>query len=829
MKRRRIIWAGVAAAGSVVIILAFAGVFAPERPKDPQPERPTDVLPPVDEKTIGVVKDFQASGPEWSLRAPEARENTDGTTALKDPTVTVIRPMDKGEQRIVAHAREGRMIRQPQEQRELSGGVTAEFSGVYSGTLKTPSLTVDPAIGTGHTPDRMELVLKSDHGPHTLIGEGVDLDLKQRTVKIARNVTVTIAAPMFVISAEATRTSKSAKPPPIVITCDGPATADGFERAVRLQKAVVLRQGQDELHADRVNLFFAQTKSETAPRGDDVDGELELERFEAEGNVRFKTSVVDGEGTRLVRTRVNDQVILDGKPAVVRRAGNRIEAERIDLDSAREQVEVPMKGALHIEQEGDKPERIDIAWGRQFHLDPVTHEAVFRGGVVFDRSGMRVECQSLHAKLDAENRRPVSFRAEGDVRLSGTMPSEKGRPGEPVAARGREMTYDAQRDVVRLIGDASAAIGTQEARGADIEFGVRDSSLRVTGAGTLKARPQGADAAQEMQARWSGEMQYSRAAGKAVLRRDVSVLYGARKLEADEVTVRLAKDGSAEGLDAAGKVRMEDKGSLLSADRLTASLGAGNVLKDATATGRVVMEMPAVDKTPAQKLRADRVVAASGPDGTIQSMDATGHVVMERGKAGTPDALVLNADRVLASVGAKQELKSFDATGKVAIDLAGKDKDSGYTLRCSRVQSKPGNDGALEGFEATGDVVVEERVPAAKGGRVMHSDRATVALGADQKPRTVTAVGRRVTLEEDQVRAVGQELVWDVVTESGRLTGTPVEVFQGGNRLYGNLVEFSKSKGSIRIRGSQRVEATIVEGIPDLSNEPRKAAPSTPR
>ena len=859
MKRRRIIWGAVAIGGTVVIILAMAGVFAPEAPKEPPKERVPDPGPVADDKATGVVKDFRMTGPEWSLNAPEAVQEADGSTRLKEPTFSVTRAMDKGEQRIVVNAREGRMINQPQERRELSGGVKVDFSGVYNGSLTTQSMTVDPTLGTGRTPDRMEMVLNTDNGRHVLTGEGVELDQKQRTVKVAKNVTAVIAAPMVIISSGAPKTEPPPKPPPVEITCDGPASADGFERAVHLQKTVAMRQGKDELHADKVNLFFAQTKSDGKPQGESLEGDVELERFEAEGNVRFKTTVVEGSGTRLVRTRINEQALLEGAPAVVRQGGSRIEAGRIDMDTAKVQVDVPMKGALYVVQEGEKPEKMEITWSRQLHFDPSTHEVVFRGDVVLLREGMRTECQTLYARLDAENRRLVSCRAEGDVRLSGTVAAEKGRPAEPVSARGREMTYDAQKDTLRLNGDAFARRGAQEAKGNDIEFGMKDASLRVAGAGTLKARPDGADAKQEIDAAWSGDMQYSRAARKSVLRRDVSISYGTQKLKADEATVRLTEDGRAEGFDATGKVEVAEEGRVLRADRLTAALAADNSLKDATATGHVallerggaqaggrtitadtvkasagpdrklrdfdatghvIVDEGATGNTAPRRLQADRVIAASGPDGAIQSVDATGRVVMTEAQTANSGARVLKADRVVAKVGAGQSLQEFDATGHVVVETDGDAKTGKRTLRSDRVTAKPGKDGRVESLEAVGQVVIDEAPTAGTTGRVVRADRATATVGPDNQLRDVTAQGKRVTLEEQDMRASGQALSWNAATGAGKLTGSPVEVYQGGNRLFGNVVEFSQGKGNIRISGAQRVEATIVGGAGiDLSGK----------
>jgi LPS export ABC transporter protein LptC/lipopolysaccharide transport protein LptA len=809
MKRRRIIWGVAAVLGFLVILLALAGVFAPEGPKEPPPDPAATPTPTMDENRLGVVRDFKTSGANWDLEAPEATLNADESTSLKEPRVSISRRLDDGEQRVAARAAEGRLIRLPQEQMQLSGGVHVDFTGKYNGTLKTPSLVVDPALGAGRTPDPVELTLNTDGGRHLLTGQGVELDQKQRTVKIARNVTASIAVPMLVISAGAEKNAK-ANQPPIEVTCDGPAAADGFERAVRLQKNVLFRQGADELRADRANLFFAGDKPAAASSIDSAT-KADLERFEAEGNVRFKTSVVEGSGSRLVRTRSNDQVLLEGAPAVVRQGGSRIEAERIDLDTARTQVDVPMKGALQVVQEGERPERMDITWSRLLHFDPAAHEVTFRGDVRLKRDGMQIDCQALNAKLDENNRTMVACRAEGDVRLSGAVPAAKGAPPEPISARAREMNYDARKESLRLLGDAVALRGPQEARGNDIEFGLKDSSLRVLGPGTLKARAEGPQPAAPIEAAWSGDMQYSREARKAILRRDVAVAYGAQKLKADEATVRLAEDGRATGFDAAGKVEIIEKGRVLRADRLAAALGPDNSLRDATATGQVRLV-----ESGGRTLTADSVKAAAGPEGALRDFDAAGRVLITEPADGKSPPRTLQADRVLVKVGPENALQEFDATGRVVIEDAGGLRNGGRTLRSDRVRSKLGKTGALEGFDALGQVVIEESAPIEKGGRIARAERLSALLGPDNQLRSVTASGRRVTLEEQRIRAVGQTLAWDTASGAGKLTGSPVEVYQGENRLFGDVVEFSRGQGNIRIRAAQRVEATLMGGLPKL-------------
>ncbi len=896
MKRRRLLWGLLAIAGVLVLILALAGVFAPEARREPTVDRPLDREPITDDKTLGVLRDFQTAGTDWTLKAPEAVVNRDETTSLTNPEVHVVRTLDRGEQRVVARASRGLLIRQPQEQMNLSGGVKADLSGLYTGTISAPSMAVDLALGTGRSSDRVEIVLRTDEGSHSLAGTGVDLDPRQRTLRIARDIAAAILAPSRVISAR--ETSGTSRPvPPIEITCAGPAAADGFERAVRLQNAVHFRQGSDELQADRVNLFFSQEKT-AAPRTSALEGRTDIERFEAEGNVRFKTSVAEGGGARLVRTRLNDQVTLEGAPATVRQGGSRITSERMDLDTARTCVDVPGKGALEAVQEGENPDRIEVSWGRMMHFDAATHDVAFRGEVRLKRQGLQIDCQSLNARLDKDNRRLLSCRAEGDVRISGLASVEKERPAEPVTARSRELLYDAQKDSLRLLGDAVARRGAQEVRGNDIEFGLKDAALRVAGAGTLKAQAPEGDNRPALEAGWSGDMAYSRADGKARLRRGVSIAQGAQTLKADDVEVRLTEDGRAQGLAATGNVEIVEEGRLLRAERLTARFGAENALEEVVATGRVslverggasapgrtltadkvaarlgggksLQDFEATGRVqieetapgaPARRLRADRVLAKSGPDRTLQSFDALGGVTIEEGAPGTKDtrllradrvlaktgadgtlqsfdalgkvtitegapgtreARLLHADRVIARIGSRQTLQEFDAIGRVSIDDAGGSRAAGRTLRADRVLSRLGSAGTLEGFDASGNVVIEEGESLEKGGRVVRAERLTALLGPENQLRRVTAQGRRVSLEESRVRAVGRTLVWDAAADAGTLTGSPVEVYQDGNRLFGEVVEFSRGQGSVRIRAPRRVEALIVGGAPDFS-KPRE-------
>ena len=58
----------------------------------------------------------------------------------------------------------------------------------------------------------------------------------------------------------------------------------------------------------------------------------------------------------------------------------------------------------------------------------------------------------------------------------------------------------------------------------------------------------------------------------------------------------------------------------------------------------------------------------------------------------------------------------------------------------------------------------------------------------------------------------GMILVWDALRDEGTLTGSPAQWRQGPNRLYGDSVIFSPSKGSIKVISKRRVEATVVSG-----------------
>ena len=214
----------------------------------------------------------------------------------------------------------------------------------------------------------------------------------------------------------------SAEGPVTKIECRGPATADGFKRTVDLKGDVHVRQGENTLRADHVEVQFAENSR--AP-----------ERFVAEGAVTFKAADAEGSCDRLERSALEDQLLLDGQPARVHRGPNEIEAARIELSGQKGVIVVPVPGNLRLAAEpaqagkaAQPAEPIDVKWSRTLRLDPDEHRALFLGDVRFARGDQTIECQTLSVKLDPENRQILECKADTDVRVAAKLQGAAGPP-----------------------------------------------------------------------------------------------------------------------------------------------------------------------------------------------------------------------------------------------------------------------------------------------------------------------------------------------------------------------------------------------------------------
>ena len=123
---------------------------------------------------------------------------------------------------------------------------------------------------------------------------------------------------------------------------------------------------------------------------------------------------------------------------------------------------------------------------------PVTIEAdhadwVKAGAMVYEGN---VRLQSGDLQLSGTR---MEFRQEADghftARLDGlpakldhaALPTESGRPGLPVSARGELMTYDSRNATVEIDGEALLTRGTDEIRGGNVTYDVAHRRIQANG------------------------------------------------------------------------------------------------------------------------------------------------------------------------------------------------------------------------------------------------------------------------------------------------------------------------------------------------------------
>jgi lipopolysaccharide transport protein LptA len=552
-----------------------------------------------------------------------------------------------GEERLTVQASEGATQSETGKRVRMSGGVRIEFAGASGGqagaekiVLTTPSAEVDPEQATGRTADEVEMVVESKEGRQHLWGKGAEFVSKQRLIVVSENIRMELtgAGSGIFPLAPATAGKPASKPGPAgeavtKIECRGPATADGFNRTVELKGEVHVHQGEDHLRADRVEVQFAE-------------GGRTPERFVADGAVTFKASGAEGACDRLAHSAAEDQLLLEGKPARVRRGASEIEATRIEL-SGRNVIEAPVAGSLKLvgeEAAGRAAEALDVKWSRRFRLDPNDHQAWFWGDVHFARGDQTIECQTLTVKLDSENRQILECTASGDVRMAARMQGGGPAPtvtAESVNAQAKELEYDPQKDFAVLSGGAVLQQGPRTIRGERIEIHPKEAGIAVTGAGALEGRAQ--KDSEGFSISWEREMQFSRAKQDADFQGGVGLNYGGHTLHADRLTARLVEN-ALKGFDASGHVTIREE---VQAEHLT------------------------------RTLTADRVVSAVDEKTKLQGYEATGHVTLREdagpaaaGKPATSPAgqaagvRTMRADRMTAKVDAENRLETFEATGR---------------------------------------------------------------------------------------------------------------------------------------------------------------------
>jgi lipopolysaccharide transport protein LptA len=662
MKLRRALLAFVVLAGFLVLILGVTGVLSPKKPQ-PVASKAAAESPARKEN---VIDEFEIKGDTWRLKADQARPNEDGSLKLIKPVLEVTQSTAAGQERLAVQASEGALQLEPEKRVHMSGGVRVEFIGAERIVLTTPSVEVAPDQGTGRTPDEVEMVVDSAEGRQRLWGKGAEFNAKQRRIVVSENIRIELsgaAGGLFPLGAglpakagepagsgtpnKPAGTPSSAGKPVTKIVCRGPATADGFTRTAELNGDVRVQQGENTLRADRLETQFAEN-SRTP------------ERFAAEGAVTFQASGAEGACDRLARSAAEDQFLLEGKPARVRRGPNEIEATRIELSGQKGVIVVPVPGRLKLAGEAAAPpaEAMTVNWSRMLRLDSDRHQALFLGDVHFAGGDRTIECQTLTVTLDSENRRILKCTADTDVRLAANMPGAAGP--EPVTGQARELAYDPEKDSILLTGGAALKQGQRTIRGERIEIHPKDAGIAVSGAGVLEGAAE--KGPERFSISWGREMRFSRATQSAVFAGGVGMKYGGDTLRAESVTARLSEN-ALKGFDAAGGVELHQTGRVLKADRLSADMGADQKPLRLDASGHVAIRDEVEREHLTRTLTADRVVSATDEKTQLQGYEATGQVAL-REDAGPGGVRTMRADRITAKVDAANQLETFEGAGR---------------------------------------------------------------------------------------------------------------------------------------------------------------------
>lgn len=718
MNIRRTIFGGIVLGGMLIILLALLGVFSPrEGRKQPLGTPPTAVAG----EGVKITADkIEVPGENWTLKASRFESVEGRGVVLQEPAFEMKRPAAGGEQRLTVTADEGTSTSEQYKHVKMTGHVRAEFKGEDDAVLTTEAVELEPGEGTGHTASEVQVVVDTREGRQTLTGRGGEFIQKQRTVTLLEDIRMDLVGGGGLFASPEIAPAKGASQPPAAptrITCKGPAHADGFRRTVELKNEVLIRQGENELRADRAEVTFAEKGR--APQ-----------RLVAEGNIRFKTAEATGRGDRLVRLPLEDQLLLEGNPAAIQQGASEIRAPKVELNGRQTGLLVPVAGDLKFvpAKEDAASGPMTVRWARLLNFDPAAHRASFRGDVRLIRGDQTVDCQSLDVRFSPDNRQVLECRAEGRVNVQ--VRTEKGL----VVAQAKEMNYVLDKDLITLSGNAVVQQEEQVIRGERIEVSQKEA-ITVAGAGTLESKPAAGQTREPITISWSGDMQFSRAAGAAAFRRDVLLTYS---------------------------------GQTLRADGLTAKLGA---------------------------------------DQTIEGFEAVGHAVVEQAAASAREPRTLKADKITAVLGAGSKLQRLVAAGHAAVDE--RTAQGARSLRGDRIVAFVEGAGAPNAFEATGHVVLLET---GGKGRTLKAEKVTARAGTENKLESFEAVGRLVTLEEEGRLGKGTRLTWDMKQDLGVMTGRPVELQQGGNRLFGERIEFSQGRGLVKVTGERRVEAVLVPG-----------------
>ena len=770
MKTRRAVLAGVIFIGLVVLVLGFTGVLAPR--EEPPESPPAPDAEPGASKAEGFTAEasgFRTEGENWILTAPKVRFEQERGAHLTSPELRIWREKAEGGERAEARADSGTYVEQPERRVSMTGNVYAKVVGEETLELFAEMIEVDPGSATGRADGPIRVVSTTEDGRQALTGRDADVDFKKRTIRIKRDIRLEIKGAGAFLSAEAT---KDKKPPAVdtVVTCRGPVFADGFRRTAVLEGDVVVQQGENALRGQRVEIRFGEEAREPS-------------RLLAEGDVTFTAAGAEGACDRLLRTAAEGRIVLEGNPVTLRQAASRIRAAKVVMDPTAGRVSVPVAGNLVFVQESEDAaaKRLTMKWARSMEFDRGAQRAVFRGDVNFSYEGQGIACERLTVFFDETGRKLLKCRAEENVNVR----AEIERPDAAkalVTAYAEEMVYEPDQGALVLAGGVDLKHEGLAVTADRVEIDPAKGAIRVPGGGSLSVAGSLAGAADAtgpadpVSVSWAHEMHFDRTAGEARFERDVVLDYGGRKLKADTVRATLSDENALDGFEAEGNVSMHETGD-----------------------------------GPARSLHANRLTARMGKDNTLEAFEATGNVSLEEKSPDDKSARLMKADRLFARIGKENALEAFEAVGNVNLqETAAADRPT-RTMRSDRLKATLGADRNVTGFEAVGGVVLEERAPGAERGRTLKTERLTASLGAENTiERVETFGGTRV--EDGGVVAIGRKLVWNTSEDQGRLTGSPVQFRSGAQRLFGDVIEFSREPGRVRITSRTRVEGALQLG-----------------
>jgi len=667
MKLRRLLLAGIVLGGILLVALGIAGVFSPDRPTTPASSTEagsrgaSDILDDDDvEPGQPVFEDFRVEGESWVLTGTRAQIGEGGQIQLVDPELRGTRQTSEGPERINVHAKQGLYISGKLDSEdavldekldrrvEMTGSVVVEFAGREEARLETETIVILHDAGIVRSDDRVSIRATSPDGRQFVSGVGLEMVRDQRMARLFRDVHMELSGASPILPTGSPSGESPGADDLTYIDCRGPVVIDGFKRSFLVEDDVKLKQGQTRLDARRVEVFFA-------PKGRDVD------RVRAEGDVRFSGPDVTGNCESLLHIAGEEQVLFEGRPAVLSQGPNAINANRIEMDLADGRVFVPVPGQVKFSipaEEDSAPADVAVKWSTSMSFDDVRGEAICRGDVLFSYDSGAVEMQSdrLNVRFDKESRQLKECRGEGNCRLRGRIESfavaggeDASAEGGPVTASSREMTYDPAAESLVLVGDARLKQGPQSLSGDRVAVRVRDGAVHVTGAGRLSVEATEAGAEGGLEATWTGEMQFARNTGEAEFDRDVTLQYGNMGLVSDRLVAQIAGGNRLQQLHATGNVTLTEAGAaedaagrVLQSHELTVRPREGDAaLQEVEARGNVVVTELVADKNASRTLRADRVTSEIAADRSMTHFNALGHVLFEQdGSQGWGDRFV---------------------------------------------------------------------------------------------------------------------------------------------------------------------------------------------